>query len=925
MKSFLFSLDAMVAIGLLLTMAVFITALGFTFSEPVTTYERFYYTGKDLLKVLKETKINDIQNLSVIQEYLNSSILGEEDLNKTVLDITGSFWAEGNKTYAGEIIGELFGTMLNGTNMGYEVLIDNESIYKNGSGSYSYLARLRAIVSGYSKGKPVEGYTARVYLNKLTKVTSKYAYFGGFVGEGNISRELNLPGLNTVLSAEMEMNAGGPFDLYINGNYSGNYTPSETNMTADRFTVCNQTYNPSYCSYFKEYNNTVEFVFTGNGSFIGGGYFKASYNSSEMITNENVTRYTFPGIEGFINLYSSFYVPGDLKGLDARLHFFNNYTMYLTIGNVTVFTDNSSSERTVNITNSTFSSLLNYQQLSRKTVPIRLGTEALVSTMGGNADVILITDISGSMSWRLDSNENGVKRDCDDPLLNDSSTKRISLAKCLDEHFIDIVLSTPNNRVGLVSYSGEPNNIGNSKVKTIQQTHDLSDDIVSLKNQINSYNPSGATGICGAIREAKTILEQQSGAERQKFIVVMSDGVANVQCDPTVQDETEGCIPKICPGTWWGCLWWPWICDDDYCYNVYGCLEQQCGDWVSETASDDAIDASCDAFTDINSTVYSIGFGPVSSCPIGNQTLQGIAGCGNGSYFTGTNATQLQEIYGRIAQEIVNVSYRAQLAEPTELFMGNILYPDSYIEFEYEPLSQPMEYGEISLALEGPRFGGNVTSPKNGSFFMPGDVRVLEAKVTSYSSEYWTDRLRINNTAVGNWTYIYRLWDYGDDYSILGDPYIIDIPADMVAVGEDNWLEIDTGLAPNETTGGSPDSGSVFTVAFKGYVDYSGVFPKSVGSDNRIWYDIDQDRQADGYTDLTVGSPDIFDPINDSIDDGFEKLLDKLNFIDDSGGNDGSYSNPIDVKIFDVKFSSGYIGNIPTLWGPAGLEIRVWM
>lgn len=924
-KAFLLSLDVMVAIGLLLTLTTYMIVLSFSFSEPVSNYERLYYIGKDILKVIKEAKMNSIRNLSIVKDYLNLNILSEEDMNKTVLDIIGSFWAEGNKTYAGEIIDEFFSTLLNDTNIGYELLINNDSIYRSGPNISNYLAHLRAIVSGYSKGKPIEGYTARVYLNKLTKVTSKYVYFGGFIGEGNITRIMNLPGLDTVLSAELELNAGGPFELYINNNYSGNYTPSDINMSADRFIVCNQTYNPLYCTYFKQYNNTIKFIFTGNDSFIGGGYFRVSYNSSEMITKENITKYMFPGIEGFINLYSSFYIPGELKGLNIHLHYFNNYTMYLTIGNITVFTDNSTVERIVDIPNTTLSSLLDYRNLSKKTIPIRLGTEAMITIMGGNADVILITDVSGSMDWRLDSTTEGVERDCDDPLLNDPSTKRISLAKCLDKEFIDIVLSTPNNRVGLVSYSGIPALIGSSSVNIIQSVKNLSTDANELKAEVDNYTPNGATGICGAIRKARQMLEEQSTPERQKFIVVMSDGIPNVQCNPNDEDELIGCIPKICPDAWWGCRWWPWYCDYDYCFNIYGCLAQQCGDWVSETASNDAIQASCMAFNNTGAIVYSIGFGPVSTCPIGNQTLMGIADCGNGTYFSGTNATQLQEIYSKIASEIVNVSYIAQTVEPTELYMGNILYPDSYIEFEYIPVSKPMEYGEISLTISGPRFGGNITSPKNGSFFIPEDVRVLEAKITSYSSKFWTDRLSINNTVVGNWSYIYKLWDYGNNYNILGDPYIIYIPTDMIAIGEDNYLKIDTGVAPNETKGGSPDDSSIFSIAFKGYVDYGSIFPKSVGSEKRVWYDIDQDGIADGFTDIVIGSPDVFDPENDSIDNGFQKLLDKLNFINDTGSDDGSENNPIDVKIFDIGFSSGYIGNIPTLWGPALLEIRIWL
>ena len=301
----------------------------------------------------------------------------------------------------------------------------------------------------------------------------------------------------------------------------------------------------------------------------------------------------------------------------------------------------------------------------------------------GNADVILITDLSGSMDWRLDSDETGIERNCDDPLLYDSSTKRISLAKCLDKKFVDIVLNASNNRVGLVGYSGKPNTIPTPNCNIIRSYHNLSTDNTSLKSQIEEYTPDGATGICGAIRQARIMLQQESNSSRQQFIVVMTDGLANVQCDPVNENQTTGCIPKICPGSSWLCVIWPWFCDDDYCYSVPGCVHQECGDWVGIRAGNDAVEDACRAHNYTNVTVYSIGFGPVSGCGLANQTLNDIANCGNGSYYSGTNATQLEEIYSRIAEEIVNVSYRAQTVELKNPSMDNVLYPDSYIELNY--------------------------------------------------------------------------------------------------------------------------------------------------------------------------------------------------------------------------------------------------
>ena len=78
-------------------------------------------------------------------------------------------------------------------------------------------------------------------------------------------------------------------------------------------------------------------------------------------------------------------------------------------------------------------------------------------------------------------------------------------------------------------------------------------------------------------------------------------------------------------------------------------------------------------------------------------------------------------------------------------------------------------------------------------------------------------------------------------------------------------------------------------------------------------------------------------PINDSIDDALARLLNELNFYDDQNPStygdgtagdpyDGINStNPIDLEITpDIAIVTGYTGDVPSLWGPAIMEIRIW-
>lgn len=236
-------------------------------------------------------------------------------------------------------------------------------------------------------------------------------------------------------------------------------------------------------------------------------------------------------------------------------------------------------------------------------------------------------------------------------------------------------------------------------------------------------------------------------------------------------------------------------------------------------------------------------------------------------------------------------------------------------------MEQP-QYGEIEMKVESPKFGGFVQSPKNGTFVVPSGTRILDAMITSYSSQYWTDRAMIDNGT--DMEHIYRLWDYVVDYKELGDPYTVYIPVEMISIGINN-VSIDTGGQQENTTGGSPDSRVIYTLAVNILSEYGGVFNKTQGSSNDFYYDLDLDGNQDGYINLIIGNEsDLWDPDFDAVDNAMMKLMDKLNFYGDTGTDDGSIGNPIDVYPGELSFDTVPVGGIPWLWGPGIFTLKVW-
>jgi len=139
---------------------------------------------------------------------------------------------------------------------------------------------------------------------------------------------------------------------------------------------------------------------------------------------------------------------------------------------------------------------------------------------------------------------------------------------------------------------------------------------------------------------------------------------------------------------------------------------------------------------------------------------------------------------------------------------------------------------------------------KEGWFNVSDQMKVVDARITSYSSDYWTDRVYVNSSKTGTWSNVYWLGDYGNDYKILGDPYIVQIPVDKITSGN-NSIRIGTGTSPAIVTGGSPDDKVIYTVRIRGSVPYGDVFNTSENATEDANWRLNNFLQ--GYVDFTPG------------------------------------------------------------------------
>jgi cysteine-rich repeat protein len=899
-----FSTDAMIAMFILLLVLIvaFPPRQGIRYETEV---------HQDILKSLSILKVGESSN-PYVQGLIASGDI--TDLDKSLLEQIGELYVV-DPDDARVLISAVLGDLNLKGNVG--IWYGSTLIYSSNSTPIEDAIDIdvsRQILSGIESGGNVTGFSARAFLSSDS--VSNYFYFGGYVGDGDVS--FSVPYTGTISDARIELVINDNFDLYVNGIFQGNFLGSPDDFTPVNYTL--------QAGDFISGDNLVEFK--GTNLHIAGGFLKVTYMAE--VEYSEAEKYRFPGIEGLVNLYDGFYVPGTLTTLDIFLHLNSSVNAFLNIGNVSVFNGTTDGEEYISISDAMLSTLLDYDMLSEETIPVRLGLEN-VSYGGINqkVDVFSVTDLSGSMD------DNCNPSSCEYSCGSCGGACGICDAKAGNDILIDVILNTTGSRVGLVGYE---TSVRESDV------HVLSSDDVSLKDLVlNEWDASGSTCICCGINRAIFELnsgtihsristgnddaeqctddgdmslgsgdlemikdtgrcggggDQEVGMRFQNIYIPQGSNIlsayieftadasdsgntnlvlhaedidnapqfSNSDYDITSRTKTSGSVnwnnlqswsinigynspelslivqevidrpgwntgnsiviivsgsgqreaesyngetysaarlivthqPPLCgngaddPGE---------ECDDGNAINNDGCsiiceveesvknmivlsdgqANRQCPQQDTGSSSQDAIDAACDAY-ELGINVHAIGFGG----SVDETTLQAIAQCGNGSYFF-ADVDELADIYQQIANNIL-----AEYSEQTLGAFGDFytrLYPDSYVEFGYVPQEIPPG---LILTLE------NQFSNSSGvSFSVPDDVTIVETRITSYSGPRWTDNVKIGENDV------YDLSNYGSEYIVLGDPYIVNIPDSLVLPGTQNDVTLTTAVSPTNSSEGS--------------------------------------------------------------------------------------------------------------------------
>ncbi len=886
-RAILFSFDAL--LGSMLILAALLVIL-YHPVRPLTMTQTGHY-AQDALTALNAIPVGELDDPWVAQLILDGTI---QDPGISVLEQIGVFWATNRSALAQNLTTLVLDGLLS-PRVGLRLRMEDDELFlKEGASSSEarHVVAARRMITGIQKGEALEGSTSTAYLKRIeSKKSFLVAYLGGFVGQGDVTVELGpFPddfAPEKVTSITLKLDTIEDFDLTINGDACRLLTSDGTLMTVQAWDLsdCNASLVPGI--------NNVTFLSLGDvaDAYIAGGLLKVAYTTESFQEEEftNLVRYAFPAIDGIINLYDGISAPGIITDWYLNLSFKSNYTVFMRLGNETLFSS-PGSDATQHI-------LLEAHNLSwaPTTIPLRLGTtnfsNVTMVTAGQPADTAIVTDVSGSMNecgewytgmtcryrcrWWFFSNWKQCvypgscsDEECgacspgwtDDSYSTPNATicarTQMEIAKEADKVAVGIILNASGNRVGLVSYNDR-----------VRNTMELTTDSAALTTQIDGYTASGGTCICCGINRAKNMVKDSLS---KRFMIVMSDGDANYRCDDF----------------------------DDYV-----------GTSDATNGPQSAIDAGQNACTNHNITLFTIGFGS-SMSEQGRSTLQQAA-CNSSLYYDATNVSALEEIYRNISEQILLIAnFTAQTLVINGTFVESSLYSGSSLLLNYTPLADPPRQNEILVKWETPQFG-NCTAQLS----IPDGIRVSEALTTSYSGPYWGAFLDVNGVEVFN------LSRYSEDYVAVGDPFRIAIPSSLLN-GTDTLR-----LVIEDNNGNATNCSGNNTVFFQGFVNStvprSDVLSKAEGCAWEIEFD-------DG-TFLNVSVPaayagtkncsytnasQSYDP-RDAYDYGVYNLLANLDFDDDGRVF-------VNIRADDLEIIVTVVTKVPYLWGPSYARLEAW-
>ena len=338
MKAIIFTLDAIVAFGIVIAI---ISGLIFFRTEIVSPYlaaQRLHSVSEDMIGILTNSRLRDVTNQSLLNQYISDGTLEEKDLDKNTIDIIGALWSAEKIEEAANITKSVLDGFIP-NNTGYEFLINGDSIYNSSDTNRPKIedASLEIssgrVVSGYEKYKPTEGYVARAIATSIKKNTTlvlmgdvisssvRKLWGGNNQNTPNISYVFDLPEDATIIDAYWFIEAAwvdNKFKAYLNGVYIPGSDATGNKLLEDIEPFIQPGHN--------EGNVVYRYGAGGRtGGDDGATHLVVIYNTSLLSTLKKFDKIYFQSVISncSIEYKKSVFVLGKIHNLSVRLNLTN--------------------------------------------------------------------------------------------------------------------------------------------------------------------------------------------------------------------------------------------------------------------------------------------------------------------------------------------------------------------------------------------------------------------------------------------------------------------------------------------------------------------------------------------------------------------------------------------------------------------------
>ncbi len=274
-------------------------------------------------------------------------------------------------------------------------------------------------------------------------------------------------------------------------------------------------------------------------------------------------------------------------------------------------------------------------------------------------------------------------------------------------------------------------------------------------------------------------------------------------------------------------------------------------------------------------------------------------------------------------------------------------YPDSYVQISYIPRTVITRYSiplSIPIGYDTPTYSGYTGYHCGGNTYKTMTIQyTLPSKAIPWYADLWVGYCFAGSTTQ-------YLEENGNTfYSGPNGVYALRIAYSkiypwMMRPGSNTFkAELETGVDNGGTSFRYQVTRGIIKYFIEAYAGYGDVFPYILqGYPTYRGYNLTY-YYSDGTNtyerDILVGDPpykplsvDDLNPARYAVDDAILRLFNNLNYIDDKNPDewrvvpyDGSQQNPIDVDLPEgVKIETASMGNIPGLFKPIQITLRVW-